>query len=161
MIMPRCGHISYSIFQAHLCWTRTPHTNIGDSEHTGGMQSYCSASARSDSSQGELPAQFWRNVAFKSGAGKNGGRYAQCAHYESIRFLNHAYLCAYLYLPSQLTRIGSDRLHPPRDGGPPQPGRRRGAIRLERRGGWEGKSPGVCLYWVCFKFSSSSSTRAL
>ncbi|KAJ6461044.1 hypothetical protein C8R45DRAFT_1220939 [Mycena sanguinolenta] len=65
MIMPRCGYIS------------TAHTNIGDSEHPGGMQSYCSASAHSDPSQGELPAGFWRNVALKSGAGKNGGRYAQ------------------------------------------------------------------------------------
>ncbi|KAJ6461114.1 hypothetical protein C8R45DRAFT_842398, partial [Mycena sanguinolenta] len=70
---------------------RTPHTNIGDSEQSGGMQSYCSASARSDSSQGELPAGFWRNVAFNSGAGKNGGRYAQltgCIRPELVDRLN-------------------------------------------------------------------------
>ncbi|KAJ6461068.1 hypothetical protein C8R45DRAFT_538139 [Mycena sanguinolenta] len=56
---------------------RAPHTNIGDSEHPGGMQSYCSHAGKYDSSQGELPANFWKNVAFKSGTGKKGGRYAQ------------------------------------------------------------------------------------
>ncbi|KAF7368793.1 Allergen protein [Mycena venus] len=58
---------------------RTPHTNIGDSEQTGGMQAYCSASGHTDSSQGLIPDGFWRNgnVAFETGSGKNGGRYAQ------------------------------------------------------------------------------------
>ncbi|KAF7377966.1 Allergen protein [Mycena sanguinolenta] len=70
---------------------RTPHTNIGDSEHPGGMQSYCSPNGRYDSSQGELPAQFWSNVAFKSGSGKNGKRYAQltgCIQPELLDRLN-------------------------------------------------------------------------
>ncbi|KAF7377967.1 Allergen protein [Mycena sanguinolenta] len=70
---------------------RTPHTNIGDSEHPGGMQSYCSPNGRYDSSQGKLPAQFWRNVAFKSGTGKKGGRYAQltgCIRPELLDRLN-------------------------------------------------------------------------
>ncbi|KAJ6551814.1 hypothetical protein B0H19DRAFT_1264446 [Mycena capillaripes] len=56
---------------------RNPHTNIGDSEHPGGMKTYCSAAGHTDAAQGQLPAQFWRNVAFKSGSGKNGGRFAQ------------------------------------------------------------------------------------
>jgi len=56
---------------------RDPHTNIGDSEHPGGMQSYCSASARTSSTQGLLPANFWSNKAFKTGNGKTGKRYAQ------------------------------------------------------------------------------------
>jgi hypothetical protein len=42
-----------------------------------GMQSYCSASARTSSTQGLLPANFWSNMAFKTGNGKTGKRYAQ------------------------------------------------------------------------------------
>ncbi|KAJ7833367.1 hypothetical protein B0H14DRAFT_1166573 [Mycena olivaceomarginata] len=70
---------------------RDPHTNIGDSEHPGGMKTYCSPNGRYDSSQGQLPAEFWSNVAFKSGTGKNGGRYAQltgCIRPELLSRLN-------------------------------------------------------------------------
>ncbi|KAG6916209.1 hypothetical protein DXG01_007839 [Tephrocybe rancida] len=56
---------------------RYAHTNIGDSEYPGGMKTYCSPAGRYSSQQGQLPAQFWRNVEFKTGKGKNGGRYAQ------------------------------------------------------------------------------------
>ena len=56
---------------------RDPHTNIGDSEHPGGMKTYCSPAGRYSSQQGQLPGDFWKNVAFKTGKGKNGGRYAQ------------------------------------------------------------------------------------
>ncbi|KAF8876574.1 hypothetical protein BD779DRAFT_159792 [Infundibulicybe gibba] len=56
---------------------RDAHTNVGDSEHPGGMKSYCSSQGKSSSSQGDLPANFWRNVEFKSGNGVNGGRFAQ------------------------------------------------------------------------------------
>ncbi len=56
---------------------RTPHTNIGDSEHPGGMKTYCTPAGRYDSRQGQLPADFWRNIEFKKGTGKNGGRFAQ------------------------------------------------------------------------------------
>jgi hypothetical protein len=73
---------------------RTPHTNIGDSEHPGGMKTYCSPQGRYSGQQGrlslltlrqvliymagQLPADFWRNVEFKSGRSKSGARYAQC-----------------------------------------------------------------------------------
>ncbi|KAF7377924.1 hypothetical protein MSAN_00216200 [Mycena sanguinolenta] len=70
---------------------RTAHTNIGDSEQTGGMQSYCSASAHSSPSQGTLPGNFWSNVAFESGNGMNGKRYAQltgCINPGSLDRLN-------------------------------------------------------------------------
>ncbi|KII93940.1 hypothetical protein PLICRDRAFT_49935 [Plicaturopsis crispa FD-325 SS-3] len=56
---------------------RTKHTNVGDSEHPGGMKTYCSAAGHYDSSQGTLPSNWWRSVALKKGKGKNGGRYAQ------------------------------------------------------------------------------------
>ncbi|CAE6388801.1 unnamed protein product [Rhizoctonia solani] len=49
---------------------RKPHTNIGDSESEGQMQSYCSASARYDNSQGILPNNFWKKVTYKKGTGK-------------------------------------------------------------------------------------------
>ncbi|KAF7368805.1 Allergen protein [Mycena venus] len=70
---------------------RNPHTNIGDSEHPGGMKTYCSASGHFDPSQGLIPGGFWRNVAFKTGSGKKGGRYAQltgCIHPEAVDRLN-------------------------------------------------------------------------
>ncbi len=59
---------------------RTEHTSVGDSEHPGGMQTYCSPNGRYDDSQGTLPQNFWKKnkVAFQSGTGTNGGRYAQC-----------------------------------------------------------------------------------
>jgi hypothetical protein len=53
------------------------HTNIGDSEYPGGMKTYCSPAGRYSSQQGQLPAQFWSNVAFKTGNGPSGKRYAQ------------------------------------------------------------------------------------
>ncbi|KAH8986393.1 hypothetical protein EDB86DRAFT_2947945 [Lactarius hatsudake] len=56
---------------------RTPHTNVGDSEHPGGMKTYCTPAGRLDSSQGQLPADFWRDIEFKNGTGMNGGRFAQ------------------------------------------------------------------------------------
>jgi hypothetical protein len=57
---------------------RKAHTNIGDSEHPGGMKTYCSASGRTDSGkQGLIPGGFWKNVAMKSGKGKKGGKYVQ------------------------------------------------------------------------------------
>lgn len=57
---------------------RTAHTNIGDSEHPGGMKSYCSASARTSDVQGLLPNNFWKNVEFKTGKGNGGKKWAQC-----------------------------------------------------------------------------------
>ncbi|KAH0585558.1 hypothetical protein J132_07664 [Termitomyces sp. J132] len=60
-----------------LILPRDPHTNIGDSERPGGEKTYCSTSARKSSQQGLLPDQFWRQVAYKTGKGKNGKGYAQ------------------------------------------------------------------------------------
>ncbi|KAJ3503041.1 hypothetical protein NLJ89_g8612 [Agrocybe chaxingu] len=54
---------------------KDPNTNIGDSEHPGGMTSYCSPSAHSSPDQGVLASDFWKNVQFTSGIGV--GRYAQ------------------------------------------------------------------------------------
>ncbi|GAB1526585.1 hypothetical protein RhiTH_009753 [Rhizoctonia solani] len=56
---------------------RDAHTNIGDSEHPGGMKTYCSSSGRYDNSQGKLPDNFWSNIAFASGTSSRGARYAQ------------------------------------------------------------------------------------
>jgi len=56
---------------------RDPHTNIGDSEHPGGTKTYCSPAGRYSPNQGQLPPDFWSNVAFKTGKGKKGGRFAQ------------------------------------------------------------------------------------
>ncbi|KAF7331420.1 Allergen protein [Mycena kentingensis (nom. inval.)] len=71
---------------------RDPHTNIGDSEHTGGMKTYCSPAGRYNNPlQGQLPADFWSNVAFKTGNGPSGQRYAQltgCIRPEKLSRLN-------------------------------------------------------------------------
>ncbi|CAE6395231.1 unnamed protein product [Rhizoctonia solani] len=70
---------------------RDPRTNIGDSEHPGGMKAYCSASGRYDNSQGKLPDNFWSNIAFKTGTSSRGARYAQltgCIRPETLSRLN-------------------------------------------------------------------------
>ncbi|KAF9448565.1 hypothetical protein P691DRAFT_669199 [Macrolepiota fuliginosa MF-IS2] len=70
---------------------RDPHTNIGDSEHTGGMKTYCSPSGRYSSTQGQLPPDFWSNVAFKIGHSSRKARYAQltgCIRPEKLTRLN-------------------------------------------------------------------------
>ena len=71
---------------------RDPHTNIGDSEHPGGMKTYCSPAGRFDNPlQGQLPADFWSNVEFKSGISGRGARYAQltgCIRPEKLSRLN-------------------------------------------------------------------------
>ncbi|CAE7200248.1 unnamed protein product [Rhizoctonia solani] len=70
---------------------RDAHTNIGDSEHPGGMKTYCSANGRYDNSQGKLPDNFWSNIAFKSGTSSRGARYAQltgCIRPETLSRLN-------------------------------------------------------------------------
>ncbi|KAI0027945.1 hypothetical protein K488DRAFT_60013 [Vararia minispora EC-137] len=70
---------------------KNPHTNIGDSEQPGGTKTYCSPNGRYSSQQGQLPPDFWSNVAFKTGNGRNGGRYAQltgCIRPEKLSRLN-------------------------------------------------------------------------
>lgn len=56
---------------------RNPKTTIGASEYPGGMKTYCTPAGRTSSKQGQLPADFWSNVAYKTGTGTNGARYAQ------------------------------------------------------------------------------------
>jgi hypothetical protein len=56
---------------------RQPHTNIGDSESKGQMQTFCSASAQSDLSQGVFPNDFWQEVTFASGTGPSRQEYVQ------------------------------------------------------------------------------------
>ncbi|KAF9007476.1 hypothetical protein BDQ17DRAFT_1350709 [Cyathus striatus] len=59
---------------------RNANTNIGDSEYPGGTKTYC-----------QLPADFWSNVAFKSGTSSRGARYAQltgCIRPEKLSRLN-------------------------------------------------------------------------
>ena len=69
--------IFHSFATNSMIMPRDAHTNIGDSEHPGGMKTYCTPAGRYSSQQGQLPANFWSNIEFKSGKGKNGGRYAQ------------------------------------------------------------------------------------
>ncbi|KAJ3565792.1 hypothetical protein NP233_g7418 [Leucocoprinus birnbaumii] len=68
---------------------RTLHTNIGDSEHPGGMQSCCSSAAQTDPSQCSLPDNFWRDVDYRTGTGS--GKYVQltgCIRPETLNRLN-------------------------------------------------------------------------
>ncbi|PPQ63233.1 hypothetical protein CVT24_005693 [Panaeolus cyanescens] len=70
---------------------RYEHTNIGDSEYPGGMKTYCSPAGRYSTQQGQLPADFWSNVEFKSGTSSRGARYAQltgCIRPEKLSRLN-------------------------------------------------------------------------
>jgi len=53
-----------------------------------GMMTYCSPAWQPGPTQGLLPLDFWLNVAFVSGNGKNGQRFAQrTLSYVSIFFL--------------------------------------------------------------------------
>ncbi|KDR78653.1 hypothetical protein GALMADRAFT_244124 [Galerina marginata CBS 339.88] len=70
---------------------RNPHTNIGDSEAPGGMKTYCSPAGRYSPDQGQLPPDFWSNVAFTSGTSSRGARFAQltgCIRPEKLSRLN-------------------------------------------------------------------------
>ena len=87
-----------------------PHTNIGDSEHPGGMKTYCTPAGRYDSRQGQLPGDFWSNVEFKSGKGVNGGRYAKCT----------SVLCV-TYISGNNLTIFSEWLHPAKKNQPIEP----------------------------------------
>ncbi|KAG8892004.1 hypothetical protein FRC00_012836 [Tulasnella sp. 408] len=65
------------------------HTNIGDSEHPGGMTTYCSKPT--DPSQGTFPANFWTKVTLKKAKGKNGKDFVQltgCINPSSVDRLN-------------------------------------------------------------------------
>ena len=84
----QCRSVLVRLFNVHrtkasdltpdsMIMPRTPHTNIGDSEHPGGMQTYCSPNGKYDSSQGQLPANFWSNVEFKTRTSSRGARFAQ------------------------------------------------------------------------------------
>ncbi|KAL9714497.1 hypothetical protein Ac2012v2_002812 [Leucoagaricus gongylophorus] len=75
-----------------LILPRDPHTNVGDSEYSGGMRSYCSASGRDNDSQGLLPDDFWSESEYRSVRGEKGGKYAQltgCIRPETIDRLNY------------------------------------------------------------------------
>ncbi|KAG8978007.1 hypothetical protein FRB90_008603, partial [Tulasnella sp. 427] len=54
---------------------KNKHTDIGDSEHPGGMTTYCSKPT--DPSQGKFASNFWKKVTLKNGTGKKGGKYIQ------------------------------------------------------------------------------------
>ncbi|KZV67613.1 hypothetical protein PENSPDRAFT_46974 [Peniophora sp. CONT] len=65
---------------------KNKHTNVGDSEHPGGMTTWCTSAAKTSSKQGTIPSDF-----FKSGKGKNGKKYAQltgCINPSKIDRLN-------------------------------------------------------------------------
>jgi hypothetical protein len=61
---------------------REPHTNIGDSEYTGGETTYCTLAGRTSLDQGVLPDNFWRNVEYKADNGVNGYSYVQRTCFE-------------------------------------------------------------------------------
>lgn len=90
---------------------REPHTNVGDSEHPGGMKTYCSPDGRYSSQQGQLPNDWWSNVAFKTGKGTNGQRYAQRESPLRVYDMPSRWLTAFVLpvtgciRPSHLTRL--------------------------------------------------------
>ena len=74
------------------------------------MKTYCSPNGRYSSQQGQLPADFWSNVEFKTGKGKNGGRFAQraCPKFHSILALLHLVAVTGCIRPSHLSRLNPD-----------------------------------------------------
>ena len=68
---------TFRIFLTSIIVPREMHTDTGDSEHPGGMKTYCTEAGAYDPSQGLLAPNFWRSVEFQTGYGPNGGRFAQ------------------------------------------------------------------------------------
>ena len=91
---------------------RDPHTDVGDSEHPGGMKTYCSSAGRSSSQQGQLPDDFWSDVEFKTGKGTKGGRYAQCMYCLVLElffnFIHQSIVVTGCIRPSHLSRLNLD-----------------------------------------------------
>ena len=72
---------------------KNKHTNVGDSEHPGGMTTWCTSSAKTSSKQGTIPSDFFKSgkVSYKTGTGKHGKKYAQltgCINPSKIDRLN-------------------------------------------------------------------------
>ncbi|KAF8178938.1 hypothetical protein BJ912DRAFT_648627 [Pholiota molesta] len=68
---------------------RDEYTNVGDSEYPGGTTVYCTSSARVSDNQGQMPEDFWSNVAYTTGTGS--GRYVQltgCINPSSLDRIN-------------------------------------------------------------------------
>ncbi|ELU36772.1 hypothetical protein AG1IA_09202 [Rhizoctonia solani AG-1 IA] len=61
-----------------LILPRIAGATVGESETPGGMQAFCSPSAYTDPSQGQLPGNFWRSVTLERGSGGSGQQYVQC-----------------------------------------------------------------------------------
>ncbi|PPQ83505.1 hypothetical protein CVT25_006995 [Psilocybe cyanescens] len=60
-------------------------------EVPGGMKTYCSPAGRYSPDQGQLPPDFWSNVAFTTGTSSRGARFAQltgCIRPEKLSRLN-------------------------------------------------------------------------
>lgn len=78
------------------------------------MKTYCTPAGRYDSQQGQLPADFWSNVEFKTGTSSSGGRFAQrMLHYLVVVYVltERLYLVTGCIRPSHLSRLN------PGDGG--------------------------------------------
>ncbi|KAL0063427.1 hypothetical protein AAF712_009631 [Marasmius tenuissimus] len=74
-----------------MIFPKDAHTNIGDSEHPGGMTTYCSEAGKYNDAQGTIPNGFWKNVDFQSGISSRGARFAQltgCIRPELVDRLN-------------------------------------------------------------------------
>ncbi|KAF8153778.1 hypothetical protein B0H34DRAFT_676695 [Crassisporium funariophilum] len=70
---------------------KNAHTNIGNSEQSGGTTCYCTSGAKNSPQQGNLPGNFWKNAAYSQGKGSKGGRYSQltgCINPGSLDRLN-------------------------------------------------------------------------
>lgn len=70
-----CPIFQQIIHTFYLRIYRDAYTNVGDSEYPGGTTVYCTSSARVSDVQGQMPEDFWSNVAYTTGTGS--GRYAQ------------------------------------------------------------------------------------
>ena len=76
------------------------------------MKTYCSPAGRTSSQQGQLPPDFWRNVALKSGTGKNGKKYIQ----------RECHTCTVSAMPSNVVLgVLSDGVYPAREAEQAQP----------------------------------------
>ncbi|KAG9009490.1 hypothetical protein FRB94_014227 [Tulasnella sp. JGI-2019a] len=75
-----------------MIFPRYPGMNVGDSEYTGGTQTFCT-NPYNAALQGTLPQNFWSQVAYVTGVGATGQNYVQltgCINAGSTDHLNAA-----------------------------------------------------------------------
>jgi hypothetical protein len=137
--------IAWLTTRRSMIMPRDPHTNVGDSEHDGGMQTYCSSSAKTSSKQGicsRALSQLCRNADYVLEPLRHTPRQLleACRAQERKGCARQALCPAFVsFLPTSVAVLltpflCSHWMHSSRDRRPPERRRLRRPVRLQWRG---------------------------